>query len=478
MGVPKSISQKRTRPRMNGWVWSGIILILVVGSGAAWYSLGGSANLFQSGAAAATPDFHTAVVRRGNISLSASGTGTLIASQSVDLSFSSKGVAAQVNVKAGDTVKAGQVLASLGSSQNLEAAVAADQLAVLQAQKALDDLTGNANVALAQAYQTMLKAQQDYTDALATDQRASSARCSQATVIKDKGALDLAASHLEEISQRYYGSDAWINAKNVYDQALANYTYCAAYTPVEKTDASASVQVSLGAYQQAQTTYNTLKNGSGVDPSALAIDQAKLTQAQTQLAQDQEALKGITLIAPMDGTVTYLAASAGALVDSSSKFISLANLSQPAVSVSVDETDLDKLTVGAAAQVTFDALPDQVFNGKVTQVNPQLTTSGQYKVATGTVLLDEQAGQALQKLPLGLSASVTVIQKQATNVLIVPVSALRSLGGGQYSVFVMGSGGKLQLRVVQVGLQDSAEAEITNGLKEGDVVSTGATQTR
>ncbi len=51
--------------------------------------------------------------------------------------------------------------------------------------------------------------------------------------------------------------------------------------------------------------------------------------------------------------------------------------------------------------------------------------------------------------------------------------ALRDLGDSTYGVMVKDIKGQLKLRVVTVGLQDSDYAEITSGLKEGDLVSTG-----
>lgn len=467
-------------PRRPVWkmkkTWLIAALVVLAGVGAGFYG-GLPASLFPQQAATTGPDYHTATVRRGNISISASGSGTLTVSQTVDLSFSTKGILAEVDVKAGDVVKAGQALAQLGNTESLQAAVANDEYQLLQAQQAVTTIQQNANVALAQSLQAMITAQQNYNNLLTADQRTAYARCSDTQNTKLKTALDSATTKLLNISQRYYGSDAWINANNVYQQALANYNYCIAYTPDEKTNANASLQVAQVTLQQAQQTYKTLNDNKGIDPLALSVDQAKVNQAQTQLTQDQQNLKGAALVAPIDGTVTFLAAEAGSMVDTS-KFITISDLSHPAVNVSVDETDLSKFTVGSTAQVVFDALPDQAFEGNVTQVNPQLTTSGQYQVATGVIQLGQDAAQALQKMPLGLSATVTIIQKQAKNVLLVPISAIRNLGTGQYTVFVVGKDGKLQLRFVQVGLQDTTQAEIISGLNEGDVISTGTAQTK
>ncbi|MEJ5203659.1 MAG: hypothetical protein WHV66_15665, partial [Anaerolineales bacterium] len=76
-------------------------------------------------------------------------------------------------------------------------------------------------------------------------------------------------------------------------------------------------------------------------------------------------------------------------------------------------------------------------------------------------------------LPLGLSATVEVIHQEVNDALLIPVEALRDLGEGEYAVFVVDSGGKLKLREIEVGLIGDAFVQVTSGLSEGEVVSTG-----
>jgi hypothetical protein len=64
---------------------------------------------------------------------------------------------------------------------------------------------------------------------------------------------------------------------------------------------------------------------------------------------------------------------------------------------------------------------------------------------------------------------------EAKNALLVPVQALRELSSDQYAVFVVGVDGELELRPVEVGLQDYVNAEIRSGLQQGEVVSVGGT---
>jgi HlyD family secretion protein len=460
----------------NKFLWVVVFVLLAGGSAAVWYFLGGPGSSYVTTASAATPDYHTATVKQGDLRIFASGAATLVANKTVDLSFSTNGTVAELNVKIGDHVTAGDVLAKLGDSETLEANLASAQLAYLQAKKTLTDLQQNSDVALAQAYADYVTAQQTFVSAADTAQRATMVRCSKEVNTQKTVALANAYKKLQAETSWEPGSDDWIEARNVYDTALANYNYCMGHTADEKTDASASLDVAKVAMQQAETKYNDLKVNSGIDPNELAIAEATLKQAATALTLAQKKVSGIILTASMDGTVVYLAAESGAVVDTS-KYLTIADLSHPTVTVTVDETDLDKLVVGNQAELVFDALPAQTFTGKVTRVDPELSTQDSYQVATGQVELDAPAATVFETLPLGLNATVQVISKEVKDALYVPNEAVRDLGNNEYAVFVVGSDGALKLTPVEVGIADITHTEITSGLNLGDVVSTGITET-
>lgn len=469
MKYRKLSSQKRGLFRRRG-VWVAVIMLLLAGSGAAWYFLRGPGAARQ--AAQAGPVNFAIPVQRGDISLSASGSGTLVASREVDLSFSTGGTVADLKVQVGDMVTAGDELARLGNALDLEANLASARLELLEAQQALEKLHQSADVSLAQAYQALVAAQEAYSDAQTTIQRMAYGRCSREVRTRYAETLERAQQKLSGLPQNDYGSDLWIDAKNDYDTALANFNYCAAYSEDEKTQAQAKLTLAAAALRQAEDTYTTLKDASGIDPDALALAAATFASAENQLVSAQANLDGIILTAPVDGKVTYVAAGQGEIVGTET-FITIADVSRPTIQLSVDETDLDKLVIGAAVRVTFDALKGQTFNGTVTRVDPQMTASGPYRVATGLVTLDEEATRVVQNLPLGLSASVTLIIQEAKDVLLVPASALQETGAGEFAVRVTGSDGQMTLQAVQVGLQNNEYAEISSGLEEGQMISAG-----
>jgi multidrug efflux pump subunit AcrA (membrane-fusion protein) len=182
-----------------------------------------------------------------------------------------------------------------------------------------------------------------------------------------------------------------------------------------------------------------------------------------------------TITAPFAGTILAISSKVGDTVGTT-KFITLADLSQPYLEVLLDETDLNNVGIGYEVSVTFDALPNQTFTGKVTAINPSLSNAFSVTAIQTTVQLDTSSFSKPQNLPIGLSATVEVISAQAQNALLIPVEALHELSTDTFGVFVMENGSPV-LKTVEVGLMDYTYAEIKSGLNEGDVVTTGIVET-
>ncbi len=80
------------------------------------------------------------------------------------------------------------------------------------------------------------------------------------------------------------------------------------------------------------------------------------------------------------------------------------------VDVNVPEADLAKVSVGKTATITFDALTDETFTGKVVAVAPNATVSSGVSSYLTSITLDT-AGKTL--LP-GWTASATILSEQKT----------------------------------------------------------------
>jgi HlyD family secretion protein len=507
-----------------------VALVLVIGGGYYYYS-----NVYAQPEESVEETVQTTRVRRGDLVISASGSGTLVPADDVSLGFASSGVLAEVLVEVGDPVGEGDVLARQDNLDARQALVAAE-LQVAQAKdtldRELDADTAERELALAEA--NLAQAQLNLDELLnwtpdeqAVEQAQASLEAAQASydaAVKQSAydqttsvrvSLEQAQTALADAQEAY--DTAWDPARDweLYDprrgtalereRESAESNLEKAYQNLEIAQANynlawAGINGSdeLNAWTKvlnAQTALEDAQTGPGEDEIQAAqiqvlqyeialaqvlADQASdpelaglsLEQAQLNLEATQRALEMLALVAPIDGIVTVLDAQVGQIVGTSA-IVTLSNLEQATVELYLDETDLDKIAVGNEVEVIFDALPDETFTGHVVRVEPELVTMEGVPTVKAVAALE---GVSLQDLPAGLNASVDVIGGKAENALLVPVEALRELSPGEYAVFVMVDG-ELESRLVEVGLMDYANAEIISGLELGDTVSTGIVET-
>jgi RND family efflux transporter MFP subunit len=456
--------------------------IVIVAAGVGGYFIWKQANTAQA-ASGSGNTLNTAQVRTGDLTLSASGSGTLVAGQQADLSFPIAGVVGTVNARVGDTVTKGQVLAELADTSALEASLAAADLNLKLAEKALDDLNLNAPVALADAQVALVTAQENYTTAQNSLKKDNYTRCDADTTAAYKERWEFLESRLTEIENGWNGSDSdyYLNrivpAKTEAAKAEANYVYCQKYFESEIVESQAQLTTTEVALKQAEATLATLQANNGIDPIELAKAQNARASAQVAYNKAKDDLDNAKLTAPFDGTVLAVAGEAGSTANAG-VFISLIDLSHPKVNFSIDESDMDKAAVGNAVNVVFDALPDDIFTGQVIEVTPSLISTGGYQVLTGVIQLELSEAQSTAKLIEGLNASVEIVAAEAKNAVLVPLDALRDLGDGTYSVFVVDALGALKMRVVTIGIQDDYYAQVLSGLEGGETVSTGLVETK
>src|SRR4030042_1103755 len=123
--------------------WILIFIVLApVGGGYYYYRQSTS----TAKAANSTP-LQTATVKRGNLVISASGTGSVISKSEIPLGFDYSGVLAQLNVVVGDEVKQGDVLAisaPADDASTIKSKLTSARLSVLQAKQNLDNLSTSA----------------------------------------------------------------------------------------------------------------------------------------------------------------------------------------------------------------------------------------------------------------------------------------------------------------------------------------------
>ena len=140
-------------------------IIIVAGGGYTYYT---TQIMPAEAAEVEEPAMQTAVARRGELTIFASGAGQLVPASEIDLGFDESGTLLFLDAVVGDKVEAGDVLAQLQTKDSvefIEASIADAELAVLKAQNTLDDLYANAEIARTQALSDIAEYAQQVRDA-------------------------------------------------------------------------------------------------------------------------------------------------------------------------------------------------------------------------------------------------------------------------------------------------------------------------
>jgi RND family efflux transporter MFP subunit len=220
--------------------------------------------------------------------------------------------------------------------------------------------------------------------------------------------------------------------------------------------------------EQAQEALADLQSGPITDTVEAA--QLKADQAELALTNARDDLAAAELRAPFDGIILSVSGTPGEHVGTA-PFITLADMEQPLLQFWVEESDMAGVVLGNRVDITFEALPDDVFSGEVVRIEPDLVTVDRVLAIEAYASIDLSSKDV--RLLSGMNADVEVISAESRDTLLVPVEALRDLGDGKYAVFVVQPDGELLLRPVEVGLMDPVSAEILSGLEVGEVVSIG-----
>lgn len=139
------------------------------------------------------------------------------------------------------------------------------------------------------------------------------------------------------------------------------------------------------------------------------------------------------------------------------------------VSVSVAEVDAPQIKIGQSATITFDALPNKTFTGKLMGINTTGVVTSGVTTYPSVLQLDDTTNASV--LP-NMSATANIITKVDDNVLLVPSSAVQTVGVNS-TVRVLKNG---QISTVSVEIGDTSDSQtvIKSGLSEGDMVVTSA----
>ncbi len=227
--------------------------------------------------------------------------------------------------------------------------------------------------------------------------------------------------------------------------------------------------VSADEYESARLSYLKAKD-------QVATASQSLQRAQTNLGY-------ATITSPIDGVVLSKSVEEGQTVASSFStpelFVIAQDLTNMRVIADIDEADIGGVKEGQRVSFTVDAFPDDLFEGRVTQVRQQATTES--NVVTYEVVISARNNDL--KLKPGLTANVTIFTMEKNDVVAVPNKALRFTPNemlldknqkiedcpGDNKVWTK-DGDTFKAHAVEIGTTNGMLTEVVKGIDEGTEV--------
>lgn len=270
---------------------------------------------------------------------------------------------------------------------------------------------------------------------------------------------------------------ALVQAKAQYNSALNEQRYLQSVFDRQKTLYDSKV-ISRSDYDEALYNLNNAK-------STTIQRSSDLQKAQTNLSY-------ATIYSPIDGVILSKDVDEGQTVAASystpTLFTIARNLTEMQVEANVDEADIGQVKQGQRVTFTVDAFQGEEFQGKITQVRLNATTTS--NVVTYTVVI--KADNPDLKLKPGLTATISIYTLELKDVLTIEAKAAnfepdtKVLAAYQKQnnisvnpvtsnknnketaqVWIL-DGKNIVPTIVKLGTSDGINVEVLSGLKQDD----------
>ena len=201
-----------------------------------------------------------------------------------------------------------------------------------------------------------------------------------------------------------------------------------------------------------------------VERAALLVEHSR-----SQIRSLEDKVRSARVTAPVDGTLYSLPVRARDFIKVGDLMAELADLHRVRVRAFIDEPELGGIEPDQTVEITWDALPSKIWEGRTEQIPKQVVPRGTRSV--GEVLCSV-ANDKLELLP-NININVRIHLRERRNALVVPRGAVRIEGTHRY-VYMVGNGGlgtRLHKREIKVGIASATKYEVLEGLSGGETVA-------
>jgi multidrug efflux pump subunit AcrA (membrane-fusion protein) len=480
-------------------------------------------------AGAVDPSAERITVEKGSVENRVVATGKVIARSQTSIAFARPGRVAEVIVKEGEKVKAGQALARLDStdlktaadqqwanylsalaaySQTVKGPTASDitaaEAAVTSAEAAYNDLgrkpsanslaslrstIANAETTLRQRQSAIGTASPELASVTEALQTAEATLKVRQAAYDRRAARDPGVGASSEALDLERATNDWNTARANYDRALQNGQVDLERAQNDlaraKADYNARFEKPTAAqFASAQAQIEQAKkNLAALQPAAELIQQrdAQAKQAWFGWKSADDALKNATITAPFDGLVTKVNINIGDWANTGVGAVQLADFAVPVFEMDVDEVDLGSVKPGQSARVRLQTYPESPLDATVESVSLVGTTAGAVVTYKVKLALGKAQSGETPSILVNMSGTGEIVTAQATDALVIPTRALViDTTTRAFSVQkLLGSGdqAKIESVPVRLGFRDADRVEVVDGIAAGDTIVVPAVKT-
>jgi len=220
--------------------------------------------------------------------------------------------------------------------------------------------------------------------------------------------------------------------------------------------------------------------------SELARAEAKLKSSEASFLVQKERLEKMrkqlaacTIRAPAPGQVVYASSKSrwrrrnnpievGTQVNEREEIISIPDMSAMKVDIKVHEVWIDKVQAGQKAEITIAAFPDMAFTGEVLRKAPLADRQRWFNPDLKAYETEVRIYGTHEYLKTGMSAKVTILIDELSDVMIVPIQTVINQEGKKVCCVATDRG--TEWREVETGAFNNDFVEIKSGLTEGEKV--------
>ena len=211
---------------------------------------------------------------------------------------------------------------------------------------------------------------------------------------------------------------------------------------------------------------NQNQNTNTAQQSSSDAAQSQSSQNQSTQSQSTQASSSVTAEDSSESSKSNTDTSSSLQYSTDTTAFTISGNEKVILSVNVDELDINSVSEGQQAEITFDAIEDETFTGTVTNIDQEASASNGVAKYGVDITLEKE-----EQMKVGMNASATIVIEEKKDVLTIPVNALQERKNEVFVYTSQSEDGSLSgEKTVKTGLSDGENVEITEGLSEGDTI--------